>query len=52
VGVEPASLSPGDPITHGSSRFDQVHYRDPNPAFGVNSFGDALDVRNAVRIVW
>ncbi len=46
------SAALGDPITHGSTRFYQVYYRDPNPTYCPAPTGSTFNVSNGVRIVW
>jgi hypothetical protein len=52
LSVTARSAQLGDPIAHGSTRFYQVYYRDPNPAFCASPAGNTWNVSNGVRIVW
>jgi hypothetical protein len=42
----------GDPIVHGTTRYYQTYYRDPNLAFCPPPQGNSWNVTNAVSITW
>jgi len=50
--ISARSAALGDPISQGSSRFYQVYYRDPNPAFCPDPPGGTFNVSNGMIVDW
>lgn len=46
------SAALGDPIPSGGTRYYQVYYRDPNPAFCAAPLGSTWNVTNGVVVTW
>ena len=46
------SAALGDPIAPGSTRYYQVYYRDPDPAFCFAPIGSTWNVSSGQQIVW
>ncbi len=52
LSVSARSQAAGDPIPAGASRFYQVYYRDPNPAFCPAPSGNTWNISSGIALVW
>ena len=52
LSITAQSAAKGDVIAPGSTRYYQVYYRDPDPAFCPPPAGDFFNVSNGLVIVW
>jgi hypothetical protein len=52
LSITQRSAALGDPISSGDTRYYQVYYRDPTPAFCAPPLGNTWNVTNGVIITW
>ena len=52
LSVTARSAALGDPIAPGTTRFYQVYYRDPAPAFCPSPLGNTFNTSSGNRIDW